>query len=190
MSLEWMRAAVAGGGLSQYFFSDIWALSLLLLRMGTKWMHIYHFRFSPTRPPVHWSGIRTAFAHGPVCPQSLPPEAVEPEATALKKVRLNWNWRNHIPVFFFAWNGMSVSVSASSTLNRKPLVILHQISRARLKFLRRTAKALPVERQSEDCLHLNIFVPIKQGRRQGKLWLLSLKRSLIWVLFFLHHEYV
>ena len=100
MSLEWMRAVVAGGRLSQYFFSDIWALSLLLLRMGTKWMHIYHFRFSPTRPPVHWSGIRTAFAHGPVCPQSLPPEAVEPEATALKKVRLNWNWRNHIPVFF------------------------------------------------------------------------------------------
>ena len=49
-------------------------------------MALSNFRFSPTRPPVHWSGIRTAFAHGPVCPQSLPPEAVEPEAAALKKV--------------------------------------------------------------------------------------------------------
>ena len=97
-----------------------------------------------------------------------------------------WDWIEIETIFqfFFAWNGMSVSVSASSTLNRKPLVILHQISRARLQFLRRTAKALPVERQSEDCLHLNIFVPIKQGRCQGKLWLLSLKRSLIWGLFF------
>ena len=45
-----------------------------------------NFRFSPTRPPVHWSGIRTAFAHGPVCPQSLPSEALEEEADALKKV--------------------------------------------------------------------------------------------------------
>ena len=49
-------------------------------------MVLSNFRFSPTRPPVHWSGIRTAFAHGPVCPQSLPPEAVESEAAALKKV--------------------------------------------------------------------------------------------------------
>ena len=63
---------------------------------GNKWWlkHIFqtfvylsNFRFSPTRPPIHWSGIRTAFAHGPVCPQSLPAEAVEPEAAALKKVR-------------------------------------------------------------------------------------------------------
>ena len=29
------------------------------------------------------------------------------------------------------------------------------------------AKALPVEKQSEDCLHLNIFVPIEQGRQQA-----------------------
>lgn len=30
------------------------------------------FRFSPTRPPVHWSGIRSALVHAPSCPQAFP----------------------------------------------------------------------------------------------------------------------
>ena len=46
------------------------------------------------------------------------------------------------------------------------LFLLDKISKARLRFLRRMAKALPLERQAEDCLHLNIFVPIEQGRHQ------------------------
>ena len=30
------------------------------------------FRFAPTRPPVHWSGIRSTTGYGPVCPQAFP----------------------------------------------------------------------------------------------------------------------
>ena len=31
-----------------------------------------HYRFAPTRPPVHWSGIRSTTGYGPVCPQAFP----------------------------------------------------------------------------------------------------------------------
>lgn len=29
-------------------------------------------RFSPTRPPTHWTGVRQSFSPGPACPQVFP----------------------------------------------------------------------------------------------------------------------
>ena len=37
-------------------------------------------RFSPTRPPVHWSGVRRATSYGSVCPQKFPDISNETEA--------------------------------------------------------------------------------------------------------------
>ena len=38
----------------------------------TSFFSLIFFRFSPTRPPVHWTGVRSAMVHSPVCPQVLP----------------------------------------------------------------------------------------------------------------------
>ena len=90
-----------------------------------------YFRFSPTRPPVHWSGVRRAVAHGPVCPQMFPPELAEADADEE--------------------------------------AVLKRVTRARLAFLRRMRSMMGPERQSEDCLHLNVFVPIDAaGEAEGR----------------------
>merc|ERR1719369_2623148 len=31
-----------------------------------------NYRFAPTRPPTHWSGIFSATSYGSVCPQTFP----------------------------------------------------------------------------------------------------------------------
>ena len=43
-------------------------------------MYLMYFRFSPTRPPVHWSGVRRATSYGSVCPQKFPEISNETEA--------------------------------------------------------------------------------------------------------------
>ena len=94
--------------------SKIFAIIVIIHRLFSS------FRFAPTRPPVHWSGIRSATSHGPVCPQAFP----------------------------------DIS-NASDAITRMPL--------KRLQYLRRIQPKLIHE--SEDCLHLNIYVP-----KGGKLF--------------------
>lgn len=49
------------------------------------------FRFSPTRPPVHWTGVRSAMSYSPVCPQGFPEVANETEALQkMPKRRLDY----------------------------------------------------------------------------------------------------
>ena len=100
----------------QEFFSAGVHLTTVLQLLPKYYKPLIFFpRFAPTRPPVHWSGIRESTSHGPVCPQTFP-----------------------MPV-----------ANASGSATRW------------IMFLRKLKPRLSY--QSEDCLHLNIFVP-KEGK--------------------------
>lgn len=44
----------------------------------------FFFRFSPTRAPAPWDGVRTSDKFSPVCPQRLP--SIQNETAALEKM--------------------------------------------------------------------------------------------------------
>lgn len=48
-----------------------------------KW-YIFYFRFSPTRTPSPWDGVRVSDRPGPACPQKLPD--LDEERTILEKM--------------------------------------------------------------------------------------------------------
>lgn len=95
----------------------IWKIYVLYYKV--KFWNNYFHRFAPTRPPVHWSGVRECTSHAPVCPQTF--QHINNMTEALQKMPMRW-----------------------------------------LQFLRKVKPKL--SQQSEDCLHLNIFVP-KDGKK-------------------------
>ena len=60
---------------------------LISLDIVYEYVGITHFRFSPTRPPGFWSGVRMSLSHGPACPQAFPEsEGIISNTTAALKI--------------------------------------------------------------------------------------------------------
>ena len=58
----------------KYVFVPFFILTVQLKKLFYK-LSINQFRFAPTRPPTHWSGIFGAKSPGPACPQAAVAEA-------------------------------------------------------------------------------------------------------------------
>lgn len=94
-------------------------------------------------PPVSgalWQGVRDCFEFGPVCIQRLP-----------RVLQKNANTDRHD--------------SKPSDGNKAKSDAEKSISKGRLEYLKRLAKYL--DRQSEDCLYLNIYAPFQSGECSG-----------------------
>nr|XP_040582172.1 neuroligin-4, X-linked-like [Lepeophtheirus salmonis] len=95
------------------------------------------FGFSPTRPPIHWSGIRSTLSFSPVCSQTFPNLSNRTEA-------------------------------------------LKQMPRGRFSYLKKIQSRL--SKESEDCLHLNLYVPYIEEDRDVET------KELFPIMVFIHGE--
>lgn len=92
-------------------------------------------------PPVSgalWQGVRDCFEFGPVCIQRLP-----------RVLQKNSDKHDSKP---------SDSNKAKSDAEKS-------ISKGRMDYLKRLVKYL--DKQSEDCLYLNIYAPLQSGKRHN-----------------------
>ncbi|KAF7487708.1 Neuroligin-2 [Sarcoptes scabiei] len=108
---------------------------------------IGNLRFMPPVAPIHWRGVRQANHLSPVCPQPLP-RLNESNSNELDRKQSNRNSKT------------SSSSSSSSTFSSASIKLSP-------KHLDRLRRQLPFLRnQSEDCLHLNIYVPFEEYYQQ------------------------
>ena len=108
-------------------------------------------------PPVSaapWTGIKMNAAHSPVCPQVLPSGLSASPSSSTSETS----------------SSETGSVGASANLTVDDEEALKWMPRGRLSQLKRLLPFL--SNQSEDCLFLNIFVPLS-GKRLFFTWIFS-----------------